>query len=269
MTHPYAADRSIYGRLRRRLARVIHQAPARLEGLKKSLITFSFDDAPGSAADAGALLEARGVRGTYFISAGLSGPKEQEPDHLGGYASLDAIRRLAAAGHEIACHTYTHLDCGKASGAAIARDIDLNAAAFRGMGLAPATTFAYPYGDVSVAAKAVLDARFIASRALHHGLITTGCDLNQAPAVGIEGANGEATAVEWMERAQAQPQSWLVLYTHDVRDTPSDGGCTPVAFARLVDRALAMGFDVVTFAEGAARAGQNTIAPERFLQAAS
>lgn len=249
MDQPYSADRSLYGKLRRRLARAMSRKPASLV-LRRPMITFSFDDAPASAAAEGArILERHGLHGTYFISAGLMGAES----HLGAYARVDEVKALNAAGHEIACHTFSHLDCGKASSAAIAADLDRNAQVLKQMGLPQCRTFAYPYGDVSPQAKTLIGQRFLAGRALHHGLIASGADLNQAPAIGIEGACGEQTAREWMERAKAQ-SAWLVLYTHDVRDNPSSWGCTPEVFERLVVRALEMRFEVVTFAEGVRRA---------------
>ncbi|MDV6332819.1 polysaccharide deacetylase family protein [Asticcacaulis sp. 201] len=249
MDTPYTADRSLYGKLRRRLARVVHARPAQLN-LTRPLLTVSFDDAPSSAADAGAaILERHGARGTWFISAGLMG----QHSHLGTFAIADEIRALAAAGHEIACHTHDHIDCGKGTGEQIAGNLDLNAAAFQREAFPEAATFAYPYGDVSPQAKAILRERFTAARALHHGLIITGTDLNQAPAVGIEGADGEDVAQTWLRRAVDQT-AWLVLYTHDVRETPSSWGCTPAVLDRLVTEAVQMGFEIVTFAEGARRA---------------
>jgi peptidoglycan/xylan/chitin deacetylase (PgdA/CDA1 family) len=248
---PYSADRSLYGKLRRRLARLVTTRPARLEALAHPLLTISFDDAPVSAAREGAaILEAFGARGTYFISAGLSG----QESHLGRYTEADDIQALARAGHEIACHTLTHLDCGRAKGSRITAELDRNRDALTRLGVPAPRTFAYPYGDVSPAAKGVLNDRFIASRALHHGLITTGTDMNQAPAIGIEGPDGEQVARHWLDRAAATPDSWLVLYTHDVRETPSSWGCTPQVLERLVAAAVAKGFEIVTFEQGARRA---------------
>lgn len=248
---PYSADRSLYGKLRRRIARLVTTRPARLEGLARPLLTISFDDAPVSAAHEGAaILERHGVRGTYFISAGLSG----QESHLGRYTEAADIQALATAGHEIACHTLSHLDCGRARGAAITAELDQSRDALTALGLPAPRTFAYPYGDVSPAAKGVLNNRFIASRALHHGLITTGTDLNQAPAVGIEGPDGEQVALGWIDRAAETPGSWLILYTHDVRDEPSSWGCTPEVLERLLTDALSKNFEIVTFEEGARRA---------------
>jgi peptidoglycan/xylan/chitin deacetylase (PgdA/CDA1 family) len=114
------------------------------------------------------------------------------------------------------------------------------------------TNFAYPYGDVGWAAKRVLGRRFHILRALHPGLIHDGVDLNQAPAVGIEGPGGEALAMRWIRRA-AERKAWLILYTHDVIAAPSPWGCTPATLEALADAALALGCDIVTVAEGAKR----------------
>lgn len=245
---PYSADRSLYGKLRRRIARMVTTRPAQLTNLPRPLLTISFDDAPHSSArEAASILDRHGVKATYFISAGLSG----QDSHLGHYTSADDIRALEAAGHEIACHTFSHLDCGRARPADIVADIDHNQQALKAMGIAASRTFAYPYGDVSPGAKTVLNHRYLASRALHHGLITTGTDMNQAPAVGIEGENGEQLALDWLTRAAATPDSWLVLYTHDVRDMPSTWGCTPQALDHILVRALDLGFEIVTFEDGA------------------
>ena len=213
------------------------------------MLSFAFDDAPASATQVGAqVLESRGLRGTYYIAAGLAGADSPS----GPIARLPDVSRIAKAGHEIGCHTYSHLDCGQAATARALDDVDHNREALRAWGLPSPQTFAFPYGDVTFGSKKALSARFSLLRALHHGLITGGSDLNQAPAVNIEGDEGEARARRWLTRAAAR-RGWLILFTHDVLEFPSDWGCTPAARARLADAALQGGFDVVTVAEGARR----------------
>lgn len=247
----YSADRSLYGKLRRRASKLVHRRPARLPHLARPLLTFSFDDAPQSAAVAGAsIIERYGWRATFFISSGIMG----EDSHFGHYTTADQIRALHARGHEIACHTFTHIDCGQASARAIEASLEHNQNRLVGLSLPRSETFAYPYGDVSPQAKALLSSRYLAARALHHGLIVTGTDLNQTPAVGIEGRGGEAAALDWMRRTKAHPQSWLVLYTHDVREDPSPWGCTPQTLKTLAEAAKTLDFEVVTYGEGARRA---------------
>ena len=246
----YSPDRSLKGKLRRRLVRLQSRRPARV-ALQRPMVSFSFDDVPVSAiTTAGALLEAKDARGTYFICAGLAG----QDSRMGAYASRDELLAAEARGHEIACHTFGHLDCAAADAAAIAGDVARNDQALAAWGVQPTTTFAYPYGDVSHDAKRVAGGRFAVARALHHGLIETGTDLNQAPAVGIEGQAGADVAQRWLERAAAR-KAWLILYSHDVRETPSPVGCTPRALEDLIEAVVAAGFDIVTVAEGARRIG--------------
>jgi peptidoglycan/xylan/chitin deacetylase (PgdA/CDA1 family) len=244
----YQPDRSLKGKLRRRLVRLAQRRPA-TGALTRPMVSFSFDDAPATAAATGAaLLETRGLLGTYYISAGLAGTDGP----MGRFADRAEIQRLALAGHEIGCHTYSHLDLGQADSAATAADVQRNQTALEQWNLPRSRSFAYPYGDVSAPAKRALSGRYASLRALHHGVVATGSDLNQTPAVGVEGPEGEATARRWMATAKAR-NAWLILYTHDVAESPSPWGCTPGALGRLIDEALGGGFDVVTVAEGARR----------------
>ncbi len=244
----YTADASLKGKLRRRLVRLATRRPARLS-LTRPMVSFTFDDAPATAAHAGAaVLEERGLRGAFYVAAGLAG----QQGVVGRYASAEEMLAVEARGHELACHTYSHLDCGQASPSQIAADVARNAEALRAWGAKPLTNFAYPYGDVSLGAKTLLGPRYDVLRALHAGLIRTGADLNQAPAVGIEGPGGLDHALTWLRRA-AEQKAWLLLYTHDVCEDPSIWGCTPEALRGAVGAAMDLGFEVVTVAEGARR----------------
>jgi peptidoglycan/xylan/chitin deacetylase (PgdA/CDA1 family) len=246
----YSADRSIKGKLRRRLVRLASRRPARAR-LTRPMVSFSFDDPPATAAHAGAdVLAARGIKATYYVSAGLAG--REGP--MGRFASRDEVMALAAAGHEIACHTFSHIDCGAAPREVVEADVARNHAVLADWGAAKPVNFAYPYGDVAHGAKAALGGRYKVLRALNHGLIEDGSDLAQAPAVGIEGPDGERVATAWLDRA-IRRKAWLILYSHDVCETPTEWGCTPAALERLADQAQAAGCDIVTVAEGAARIG--------------
>jgi peptidoglycan/xylan/chitin deacetylase (PgdA/CDA1 family) len=245
----YSADRSLKGKLRRRIARL--QGRRAAPACPGPMVSISFDDAPVSTATRGAeILEARGLKGTWFISMGLAG----QDGPMGPNADAAELRALMDAGHEIGCHTFSHLDCGQAPAGVAVGDVERNRQALQALGAPEPVSFAYPYGDVSAPAKAALGERFGLLRALHHGLVAEGSDLNQAPAVGIEGPGGEATARHWLNRALAR-RAWLILYTHDVREDPSPFGCTPGALERLLGEAIAGGAQVVTVAEGCRRLG--------------
>lgn len=237
---PYNADNSLMGKVRRRLVRLRHRKPARLK-LDRPTVSFTFDDVPASATLEGArILQAHGARGTFYICAGLF----DQDGHMGRYAGEAEIETLAEGGHEIACHTYSHLDCGSETDAAIVADTDRNVSALDAMGLAM-RHFAYPYGEVSPHAKRALNGRYGSLRAVHAGLVETGTDLNQLPAVGVEGDHGEALARLWIERAVAR-KAWVILFSHDMSETPSRWGCTPGTLERLVVYARERGCDIRT-----------------------
>jgi peptidoglycan/xylan/chitin deacetylase (PgdA/CDA1 family) len=246
----YSPDRSLKGKLRRRLVRLTARRPVRAR-LQRPMVSFTFDDAPVSAVEHGAaLLERRGWRGTFYISAGLAGADGP----MGSYAARQHWRGLAEAGHEIGCHTFSHRDLGQASADQTQDELRRNQSALEACGLPAPSTFAYPYGDVAGPAKRVLGRRYDLNRALHPGLVERGSDLNQAPAVAVEGPGGEARGAAWLRRAKARG-AWLILCTHDVRPDASGWGVTPAALDRLMQQAEREGFEVVTVAEGARRLG--------------
>jgi len=95
---------ALNGRLSNRLARHFRAAPHRLQA-HAPMVSFTFDDAPDSAAGEGAaLLEAHGGLGTFYLAGSLI---DQPGDFWRGLSN-DAIVRLHRGGHEIGCHTFSH-----------------------------------------------------------------------------------------------------------------------------------------------------------------
>ena len=241
---------TLAGKLRREMSRLSHRRPA-ASAPPRPMVSFTFDDVPLSAATAGAaVLEARGVRGVFYVCAGLAGG----PGPMGEMAPHDRIRALAERGHEVACHTFSHPDLGVLDARSLDAELSRNLRALKGWGLPAPTTFAYPYGEVSPAAKQRVAGRFALARSVRKGVLRRGSDLAQAPAVGLVGPQADGAARRWLDRAR-RANAWIIFYTHDVRADASDWGTTPEALARSVDAALAAGFEVVTVAEGARRLG--------------
>ena len=75
------------------------------------IVSFTFDDAPPSAATTGAeILEEFDVRGTYYLSGGWLG----RFGDIQPLMTADQARGLALRRHEIGCHTFNHTDvCGQ------------------------------------------------------------------------------------------------------------------------------------------------------------
>jgi len=206
---------------------------------KRPIVSFTFDDFPQSAARcAGPILERHGMRGTFYAAGGLCG---QTIDGIAYYDSAD-LAALSAAGHEIACHTFAHVRVSSLGAAALAEDIERNAACLRGQGVPVLENFSYPFGAVSPAAKLALQRRFHSCRGIKPGINAGTADLGLLRATSLYGNAVDPRIVDLIGRAVAS-NGWLIVYTHDVSERPSPYGCTPEVFAELVDRVAGMTAD--------------------------
>lgn len=246
----YQPSRGVGAKLRRRWAWLAARRPRALRP-QRAAISFTFDDFPKSAAVIGAqILEAHGVRGTYYCAAGFEGGS----NHLGKLFEACDVRRLAAIGHEIGCHTFSHLNCSRASPAMVLAEVERNAQAIARMGhREPLRSFAFPFGDADAGSKRALAGRFETLRSVWPGVNHHPVDCALLRAAGIEGGEaGVARALDLIAHTE-RVGGWLVLYTHDVQEGAGAWGCTPEAFASVVaGAARARGVAVLPIAEAAA-----------------
>jgi peptidoglycan/xylan/chitin deacetylase (PgdA/CDA1 family) len=222
---------SLAARLVREIGGFLCTNPAKVSW-PGGVVSFTFDDFPRSAwVNGGAILEKYDRRGTYYTTMGFAGTA----NNLGPMFELDDLRAAHRRGHEIACHTYTHRDCGRATPAEIAAEIDENAAALSAaLDGAPITNFAYPFGGVSLSAKSALNRRFASCRGTGRGINHGTVDLADLPSTSIYSRNFDRDRFcQLIEDAQAS-DGWVIFYTHDVADDPSPFGCTPAQFQSIV-----------------------------------
>jgi peptidoglycan/xylan/chitin deacetylase (PgdA/CDA1 family) len=231
---------SLPERLSHKLARSF---PARRADLVPSrpIVSFSFDDVPVSALRNGAgVLERHGVRGTFYVAGGIAGA-----DHDGQpMLSAGDYRDLAARGHEIGHHTFTHRTpwtLGRHYSADLMKN-DIFLAPILGTA---ARNFAFPYGRSSPRARSLVAQRFRSSRGVENGINRQSSDLDLLRAVGIEGHMRAAQLIPWIDDVANNP-GWLIFLTHDVQSEPSAFGTTPDILDALVCRALERGAEVLT-----------------------
>lgn len=254
MNAPYQPAGGLIAKFSRRWARLAARAPLSVD-LDHGLVSFSFDDFPRSAATTGAaLLERHGWRGTYYASAGYAGTDT----HHGPMFDGDDLQRLADAGHEIGCHTHSHLDGSSIGEAELLADIERNEAGLRALGYTgPLDSFAYPYGVATSAIKRMLSDRFSSLRGIEAAINRGPCDRNLLKSVPVDG--GEAGIARAIEAAEAliQNPGWLIFYLHDVQDEPTEWGCTPEQLARVCDAVERSGARVLTVSEAMTEMGRN------------
>ncbi len=217
-----------------------------------AVVSVSFDDIPASAASLGAaVLETVGVRGMFYCAGSLAG----RTDHGAAMFNDGDLRRLQAAGHEIGCHTWSHLDCQRAGPDAMAADLDRNAAYLREhTGQAP-QHFSYPFGLADVRAKRVAAQRFVTARGIRGGVNRGLADLAQLRANALYQRNDDVARLRTLIDQTATAGGWLILYTHDVSETPGPFGCTPDTLQSLLEMARGCGCELLGVAEAAASFG--------------
>jgi len=212
-----------------------------LPELNESIVSFGFDDCPASAIETALpLLEAEGWRATIYVACGLCGTE----NHLGVHMSLDDVVDVHGRDHEIADHTFSHLSTNDVSTRAYLADVERNQTALQKLGLPRSRHFAYPFGHVSPSLKSALRRRFKTLR----GVLTptnTSQDANLLNAARVYSGDRFQSALKQIEIAKTKPQ-WLNLFTHDVRENPSEFGCTVEEFQTIVTAVRNSGLRVMT-----------------------
>ena len=241
----YSPRRSLTAKIQRRLTQSYTCAP--VGPAAQSMITFSFDDFPKSAADTGAeIMGAIGASAIYYACSGLARTVTPTGEQ---YDEGDIIR-LAEAGHEIGAHTHTHLDCAAASLDRVLDDIETNLKRLKAMGLKQAVNhFAYPYGETTVALKKKLMAKFHTCRGILPGYNSASSDRMQLRSMELKPDSMTTDrALFAIETALRQP-TWLHIFTHDVKRSPSEYGTTPAALTRITRMARDSLIPIVTPSE--------------------
>lgn len=220
---------------------------------ERAVVSFTFDDVPDSAVTNGArILEQHGCRGTFYLAGGLAGAT------FGPYRFFapSDVPRLLGSGHEIGCHTFSHpvvqtLDAGR-----LTEELDRNRQWLTAIDpRAEPVSFAYPYGAVGFWQKARTARRFANCRGVRHGLNAGTADRAQLLAVQLYDCRLDERGLDAIIDEAVRSNAWLVFYTHDVQEGPSEHGCSPRLLEQAVERVLAAGCAVAPMREAMALAG--------------
>jgi len=228
--------------MRRRAARyldvdMVEIAPAR------GVFSLSFDDFPVTAwTEAGPILAEHGVKATYYVCGGLCGGVNMDRDQY----RVEHLQALHAAGHEVGCHTFGHTSALRMDREALRLSLDANAAwVAERLGGHRMTTFAWPFGDATVGAKAMVRARFDLARGVRDGVNAGREDRALIRSIGLESRRLPGYDIEGLMAEAAERLGWLTAYGHDVSERPTDYGCTPDDLDRVLRLAKAAGLEVL------------------------
>jgi peptidoglycan/xylan/chitin deacetylase (PgdA/CDA1 family) len=218
------------------LARTLVRQPIRLAG-HRPVVSITFDDFPKNAwTQGGPVLARYGVRGTYYTAGGFCG---RTMDDTVFYDAKD-LTALTAAGHEIGCHGFGHQPAPALTTEDLVADVARNREFLAPFlkGKAP-VSYAFPLGRVSPRTKRFYASRFASLRGTHCGVNVGRVDLAQLNVISLEACSWDQEAIEAAIQRVLQSNGWLILYTHDVSETPSRHGSTPGMLDWALERVAA------------------------------
>jgi peptidoglycan/xylan/chitin deacetylase (PgdA/CDA1 family) len=213
---------------------------------RDAIVSFTFDDFPRNAYNAGgSILEEFGARGTYYAAAGLMNTLGE----LGEYFCADDLIALLAKGHELGSHTFSHISGRSVSCPVFCADVEKSKQALEELTEVKLSNFSYPFGHVTLRTKKVLAPHVASARGITPGFNGPEIDLNLLRANRLYGDVGQAPRLNALIQENVRRKSWLIFYTHDVRQEPSEYGCTPELFESVVSFAAQSRSRILTVAQ--------------------
>jgi len=233
--------RSQLGKARQLLMSTVHRRPVLLAN-DRPVVSFCFDDFPRTAYTVGgAILTSFGARGTYYAALGLMGTQNE----LGDQFTRRDLDSLLADGHELASHTFSHMSCRGTPLSTFEGDVQRGRAALAEITGRDPVNFAYPFGHVSVAAKKRVGMQMRSCRGTYGGWNRPAADLNLLRANSLYGDAERLSETKSLLADNEQHEGWLIFYTHDVRQNPTQFGCTPELLEKTVSATLERGFRII------------------------
>ncbi len=230
------------GYYRRRAASVVFRKSFLIKP-HQPLISFTFDDFPRSALLAGgAILNRFGLAGTFYASLSLVGKETAS----GRIFDLDDLRTLFEQGHELGCHTYAHCDSWHTDPRTFEDSIVKNRAALKEiLPDAEYMSFSYPIEMPQPLTKRRIAPYFLSCRGGGQTLNTGRTDLNQLSAFFLEKSRNNIQVIKDLIDRNRKERGWLVFATHDISDSPTQFGCTPEFFEKVVRYAVSSGAHIL------------------------
>ena len=241
---------ALKARVNNRMARHFSITPLRMRN-QGPMVSFTFDDTPKSASAVGVpILDTYNARATFYVAGGLV---DKWSGHWAGISG-DEIVQLHRKGHEIACHTFSHVRTTDLNEATLAAEIENNRRYL--MALDPSIrieNFAYPYGVGSVWRKGQLKKAFRSSRGIVPGINSGVADLQFLRATPLINRDIDCNGIDRAFDEAVANNGWLIFYSLDVATEPSPYGCSPSLLRYALEAATRRNVQVLSVA-GALRA---------------
>jgi peptidoglycan/xylan/chitin deacetylase (PgdA/CDA1 family) len=243
---------ALQARVSNRLSRYFRTTPVRLRNTRP-MVSFTFDDFPDSAAATGAaILDQYGAKATFYV-AGDTVAKWS--GHWQGVRAEEIVE-LHQRGHEIGCHTFSHVATTDLDSRRLAAEIEENRRYLHDLDSSiRIDNFAYPYGLGSVWRKPQLAQAFRSSRGIIPGVNSGTVDLQYLRSTPLVNQHLDHNGIDRVFGELVETNGWLIFYGHDVADEPSPYGCTPALLRHALDAATTRNIAILTVADALSAAG--------------
>jgi peptidoglycan/xylan/chitin deacetylase (PgdA/CDA1 family) len=239
-------------RFSHRMAMHLRIEPFRMRN-ETPMVSFTFDDVPKSAATVGAaILDAHDAHGTFYVIGSQVGTSSPLWDMVDG----DDVVALHRAGHEIACHTFSHKRACDLDAETLSAEIARNQQYLRSLDLSiRIENFAYPFGYGSFVRKRQLKTLFKSCRSIVPGVNSGSVDLQFLRAMPLIDRRIDRDGIERAFDEAQTANGWLIFYTHDVADEPSPYGCSTALLNEALEAASRRKIPILNMAEALRCAG--------------
>jgi hypothetical protein len=201
------------------LAGAVFAAPAR--AAVAPVVTLTFDDANGDQVAAAQILNAAGLRGTFFTPSGFLDAT--------GYMTTAQALALQTAGNEIGGHTVTHPDLAQMGADEVKRQVCNDRVNLTTMGFR-VTSFAYPFASLTPAVEqTVKDCGFNSARSLGD------LESKVAGTAGLGFAEAVPPTDPWLTKAPDEiDNTWTLLDMQNlVTNARAAGGWVQLTFHHI------------------------------------
>lgn len=211
-----------------------------------AIFSFTFDDVPISAFTNGAtILENANATGTFYVALGMGAN-----DGTRRYFNETEILPLHHRGHDIGCHTFSHLNLRQSKTKDVVLDCEKNVnGLLEILDIESIDNFAYPFGMVSPLGKKNLKSKYKTLRTTDYGLNVGLTDLTHLRAVNLYADSFDRYKIEKLITEAVKTKAWVIFYTHDIRDNPSKWGTKPNDLKWVVELCLASGGEILNIKE--------------------
>ena len=198
------------------------------------------------------MLDEEGALGTFYIAAGTCGSVDENWRLI----ERDQVRALFARGHEIGCHTFSHVNVEKLGSREMRVECERNLALLRQLcGGIELTNFCYPFGRLSLPRKLQLGRRFDTCRSIYEGVNAGTIDLALLRVIELYDRTLTPEKLADVLSETRERNGWLIFYTHDVTTPPSAIGCSPALLRSTIRAARKHGLKCVPVREAVIEIG--------------